>query len=133
MLFWHLWSHGTNGCNNRIDSISHNNINIDANNTTNINTYSNANKNVANITNEMTDDLKNLKETTINLFNITYNYLINGSSLNSLEKLIPILLECGTIMIDTYSSQTALHDIFNKLVQARKEIDSNESKNVILP
>ena len=49
--------------------------------------------------------------------------VINGGSLNSLEKLIPILLECGTIIIDTHSSQTALHDIFRELVEARKEID----------
>ena len=71
----------------------------------------------------MTDDLQHLEDKTINLFKITYNYVINGGSLNSLEKIIPTLLECGTIIIDTHNSQTALHDIFNELVLARKEID----------
>ena len=74
--------------------------------------------------NGMTYDLKHLENKTINLFNITYKYVINGDSLILLEKTIPTLLECGIIIIDTYNdnSQTA-HDIFDELVQARKGID----------
>ena len=69
--------------------------------------------NVWNVTNsnsnhEMSNDLKLLENKKINLFNITHNYAINGGSLNSFEKLIPILLECGTIIIDTHSSQMDL-------------------------
>ena len=74
----------------------------------------------SNIKNEMTSDLKQLEfeNKTINLFNITYNYGVSGCSLHSFEKLIPILLECGTIII--VSSATSCDKVKNFILKISK-------------
>ena len=57
--------------------------------------------NVSNISNSnIENDLKHLEIKTINLFDNTYHDVVNGGSLNSLEKLIPMFRECGTIIIE---------------------------------